>query len=59
MQYFQYVCLDCGWLYDESEGLPERGIAPGTRWEDLPMDFKCGECEITKADTHMWQQIPV
>lgn len=53
----QYVCLDCGWIYDEAVGFPERGIAPGTRWEELPDDFKCGECEVLKSDVHMWQKI--
>lgn len=53
----QYVCLDCGWIYDEADGLPERGIAPGTKWEALPDTFKCAECDVTKAQTHMWQKI--
>lgn len=53
----QYVCLDCGWIYDESHGLPERGIAPGTKWEDLPNDFQCPECSVKKNDTHMWQKL--
>lgn len=53
----QYVCLECGWVYDEAKGDPRRGIAPGTKWEDLPMDFKCAECSVRKSDTHMWQKI--
>lgn len=57
--YFQYVCLECGWLYDETLGMAERGIPAGTRWEELPDDFQCGDCEIQKRDSHMWQRIPV
>ncbi len=53
----QYVCLDCGWIYDEAHGFPEKGIAPGTKWEDLPEDFQCAECTVKKSDTHMWQKI--
>jgi len=53
----QYICLDCGWIYDEAKGFPERGIAPGTTWESLPDDFKCGECDVRKRDTHMWQKL--
>ena len=53
----QYVCLDCGWIYDEAMGFPERGIPPGTKWESLPVDFKCAECDIRKSDTHMWQKV--
>jgi rubredoxin len=53
----QYVCLECGWLYDEAVGEPERGIPPGTLWDALPDDFTCGECEVTKKDAHLWQRI--
>ena len=53
----QYVCLECGWIYDEAQGFPERGIAPGTKWEQLPDDFQCAECTVTKSQTHMWQKL--
>lgn len=55
--YARYVCLDCGWIYDEAEGDPGRGIPPGTRWEDLPDDFQCAECEVRKSDADMWQKV--
>ena len=45
-----YMCVVCGWLYDEAAGLPEHGIAPGTRWEDVPEDWRCPECNVSKAD---------
>ena len=32
----KYVCSVCGFEYDEAIGIPEAGIAPGTKWEDLP-----------------------
>ena len=35
----KYVCDICGWVYDEAEGDPDNGYAPGTKWEDLPDDF--------------------
>ena len=53
----QYVCLECGWIYDESEGLPEQDIDAGTKWEDLPDDFKCADCDIRKSDSDMWQKL--
>lgn len=37
----KYVCDVCGWEYDEEKGYPEGGIAPGTKWEDIPEDFEC------------------
>ena len=39
-----YVCDICGWVYDETLGFPEAGIAPGTKFEDLPEDFACPLC---------------
>lgn len=26
----KYVCSVCGYIYDEANGIPEVGIAPGT-----------------------------
>jgi rubredoxin len=34
--YKSWKCLICGFIYSEADGLPKEGIAPGTRWEDLP-----------------------
>ena len=44
----QYVCDVCGWEYDEEKGYPEGGIAPGTKWEDIPDDFECPLCSVGK-----------
>ena len=41
-----YRCEACGWEYDEELGLPEQGIAPGTKFEDLPEDFECPLCGV-------------
>ena len=49
----RYMCLICGFIYDEAEGLPEDGIAPGTRWEDLPPNWSCSECGARKEDFEM------
>lgn len=46
----KYVCNLCGWVYDEAEGAPEMGIAPGTKFEDLPADFACPLCGAGKDD---------
>jgi len=46
----KYVCSVCGFVYDEAKGIPEAGIAPGTRWEDLPEDWVCPICGATKAE---------
>jgi rubredoxin len=44
----KYVCEVCGWVYDEEAGIPEEGIAPGTKFEDLPEDFVCPLCGVGK-----------
>lgn len=44
----KYVCDLCGWEYDEEQGYPEGGIAPGTKWEDVPEDFECPLCSAGK-----------
>ena len=38
----------CGYVYDEQAGDPEHGLAPGTRWEDVPEDFLCPVCGLGK-----------
>ena len=44
----KYVCEVCGWEYDEAVGAPEHGIAPGTKFEDLPEDLECVLCGVGK-----------
>ena len=43
-----YACDVCGWIYNEAEGYPEGGIAPGTPWEQVPEDFECPLCGVGK-----------
>jgi len=45
-----YVCVVCGFVYDEAKGLPEDGLAPGTRYEDIPDTWSCPDCGVSKAD---------
>lgn len=46
----QYVCTICGYIYDEAKGIPQAGIAPGTRWDDLPDGWVCPLCGARKTD---------
>jgi len=32
----KYVCKVCGYVYDPEKGDPDGGIAPGTKFEDIP-----------------------
>jgi rubredoxin len=45
-----YICLVCGHIYDELLGDPKSGIAPGTKWEDIPESWVCAECDANKLD---------
>lgn len=44
----KYVCSVCGYVYDPALGDPEHGIPAGTRFEDLPADWKCPRCRQEK-----------
>lgn len=44
----KYVCSICGYVYDPAKGDPEHGIAPGTAFADLPADWACADCGVSK-----------
>lgn len=46
----KYECTVCGYVYDEAAGDPESGIAPGTKWEDIPDDWVCPVCGAEKSE---------
>ena len=49
----KWQCMTCGFIYDEAEGWLDDGIAPETRWEDVPDDWICPECGTPKSDFEM------
>ncbi len=51
--YHTWMCLICGFIYDEALGHPDDSIAPGTRWEDVPMNWACPECGARKEEFEM------
>ncbi len=48
-----HMCVVCGFVYDEEKGIPDEGIAPGTKWEDVPETWKCPECGASKEEFEM------
>ncbi len=48
--YRTYVCVVCGFVYDEAKGLPGDGLPAGTRFEDIPNDWMCPDCGVGKED---------
>lgn len=46
----KYQCKVCGYVYDPEEGDPDSGIAPGTSFDDIPENWYCPVCGVTKTD---------
>ena len=46
----KYECSVCHWVYDPQVGDPDNGIAPGTPFEDVPEDWTCPLCGVSKED---------
>ena len=44
----KYVCTACHYVYDPEVGDPDNGIAPGTKFENLPADYCCALCGVGK-----------
>ncbi len=57
MGYKRYMCLICGFIYDETVGWPQDGIKAGTRWEDVPEDWYCPECGVGKEAFQMMELV--
>lgn len=55
----KWECIVCGLVYDEKAGWPDDGIAPGTRWEDVPEDWLCPDCGVGKEDFELLEEAPV
>ena len=48
-----WQCILCGFVYDEAAGLPGEGIAPSTRWAEVPENWLCPDCSAGKGDFEM------
>jgi len=49
----RYICLACDYVYDPAIGDPEGGVAPGTPFEDIPDDWDCPQCGVSKEEFDM------
>lgn len=52
----RWECIICGHIYDEAVGDPEHGVAPGTLWADVPEDWLCPECGVSKEEFHLLEE---
>jgi rubredoxin-NAD+ reductase len=55
----KWECIVCGLVYDEKEGWPDDGIAPGTKWQDVPEDWLCPDCGVGKEDFELLEEAVV
>ncbi|MEN8225457.1 MAG: flavin reductase [Bacteroidota bacterium] len=45
-----FQCLVCGYIYDPEKGDEAKGIPPGTSFEELPDDWTCPICGVSKDE---------
>lgn len=57
-EYRRWICDACGFIYDEAEGDPDSGLAPGTRYEDIPDDWQCPLCGLAKNELRLLPEAP-
>jgi rubredoxin len=48
-----YMCVICGYVYEEARGDQQAGIAPGTLWADVPLSWRCPDCGAGKEEFDM------
>ncbi|MCX7110208.1 MAG: rubredoxin [Proteobacteria bacterium] len=49
-EFKRYLCVVCGFIYDEELGDPDSNLQAGTRWVDIPEDWVCPDCGASKDD---------
>lgn len=47
---WKYVCIPCWYIYDPALWDPDSGIAPWTKFEDIPDTWYCPVCWVSKKD---------
>jgi rubredoxin len=53
----KYICSMCGYIYDEARGEPHHGIKPGTKFDDLPDDYRCPVCALDPKITKFFGKV--
>ena len=45
-----HKCNVCGYIYDSAKGDPGNGVQAGTAFEQIPADWICPECGVSKDE---------
>ncbi|MBP7650534.1 MAG: rubredoxin [Phenylobacterium sp.] len=53
MPFKTWQCRTCGYIYEEEYGDPGEGLAPGTRWSEIPDSWICPLCGTAKSEFDM------
>ena len=51
----KYICTVCDYIYDPALGDPDAGMPPGTPFEDIPEDWECPDCGVTKESFEVYE----
>ena len=46
----RYKCDVCGYVYNPTAGDPDRGVGAGTAFDQVPADWVCPECGVSKDE---------
>lgn len=49
-EFKKFQCVVCGYIYDPEKGDPTKGIPPGTAFEDIPDEWSCPICGVSKEE---------
>ncbi len=52
----KYRCMVCGYIYDPAVGDEDGGIKPRTAFEDIPDDWTCPVCGVSKEDFELIEE---
>lgn len=52
----KYICTVCDHIYDPAIGDPDSGIAAGTEFADIPDDWSCPVCNVSKDDFEAYNE---
>lgn len=51
----KYICTVCEYIYDPAIGDPDSGIPPGTPFEEIPEDWECPDCGVSKENFEVFE----